>query len=65
MLLINVSDFKNIDAALKHYKRKFEKTGTTKELRDRKTFVKPSVKRRSEVNKAKYVQSKFGNNDND
>jgi small subunit ribosomal protein S21 len=65
MLNINVSDFKSLDQALKSYKRKFEKTGTVRELRSRQEFVKPSIKRRSEVNKAKYIQKTYRNNDND
>lgn len=65
MLHIKVSDFKSLDQALKVYKRKFEKTGAVKELRSRQEFVKPSVERRTEVNKAKYIQTKYRNNDND
>ena len=34
------------------------KIGIVKELRERQTFTKPSVKRRAEVLKAKYVESK-------
>jgi len=52
-----------IEKALKTLKRKFDKTKTLRQLRDRKEFVKKSVKRRAEINKAKYVQEKFGNND--
>jgi small subunit ribosomal protein S21 len=65
MLNIKVSDFKSLEQALKVYKRKFEKTKTVKELRSRQEFVKPSVKRRSEVNKAKYIQKTYRNNDID
>lgn len=54
MLIINVKDSPSIDRALKKYKRKFERSGTLKELRRRKHFVKPSVARRTEVLKAKY-----------
>ena len=35
---------------------KFEKTGVVRELRSRKQFEKPSVKRRNEIKKAIYVQ---------
>lgn len=65
MLNINVSDFKSLDQALKVYKRKFDKIGITRELRSREEFVKPSVKRRDEVKKAKHIQSKYRNNGND
>jgi small subunit ribosomal protein S21 len=44
------------------YKNKTNKIGTVRELRDRQEFVKPSVKRRAEVLKAKYMEKKFNNN---
>ena len=46
----------NIERALKKFKRKFEKTGTVRELRARKNFEKPSVKNRIAHQKAVYVQ---------
>ena len=62
MIYINVKDNENLDKALKKYKRKFEKIGIGKELRRRKEFVKPSVERRTEIKKAKYIQHKFLDN---
>ena len=44
--------------ALKLYKNKHNKIGIVKELRNRQTFTKPSVERRTEMLKAKYVESK-------
>ena len=60
MLIIDVKDGESIDRALKKYKRKFERAGMIKELRRRKHFVKPSVKRRTEVLKAIYRLQKYG-----
>ncbi len=60
MLIIDVKDGESIDRALKKYKRKFERSGVIKELRRRKHFVKPSVKRRTEVLKAIYKNEKYG-----
>ena len=34
----------------------FDKTGTKRALQSRKQFVKPSVKRRAEIQKAQYIQ---------
>lgn len=65
MLYTDVTKFKNIEQALRAYKKKFDKVGVVKELRDRKEFVKPSVKRRAELTKAKYVQKKYRSNDED
>jgi small subunit ribosomal protein S21 len=56
MIIINVGN--SIEQALKQYKNKHNKLGITKELRNRQTFTKPSVKRRTEILKAKYVESK-------
>ena len=56
MIIVQVKEGENIERALKKFKRKFEKTGIIRELRSRKTFEKPSVKRREQRNKAIYVQ---------
>jgi len=56
MLIIPVKEGENIERALKKFKRKFEKTGTVKELRDRQAFTKPSIRKREKVKKAVYVQ---------
>ncbi len=62
MIIIDVTKFGSIEQALKMYKNKTNKIGTIRELRDRAEFVKPSVKRRAEVLKAKYIEKKFNNN---
>jgi small subunit ribosomal protein S21 len=56
MIIVPVKEGENIDRALKRFKRKFEKTGVIKELRERQAFTKPSMKRRQEMIKAKYIQ---------
>lgn len=56
MIIIPVKEGENIDRALKKYKRKFEKTGTMRELRARQRFTKPSVIEREQRKKAIYVQ---------
>jgi small subunit ribosomal protein S21 len=57
MIIIDVKN-RPIEQVLKLYKNKHNKLGIVKELRDRQTFTKPSVKRRTEVLKAQYVESK-------
>ncbi|MCL4145352.1 UNVERIFIED_CONTAM: hypothetical protein GTU68_033277 [Idotea baltica] len=59
MLIIEVKE-DSIDRALKKYKRKYDQTKTLKNLRNRKHFIKPSIKRRQEVLKASYRLKKFG-----
>jgi small subunit ribosomal protein S21 len=56
MLIIDVKEGDNIERALKKFKRKFEKTGTMRQLRSRQAFVKPSIVRRTQMRKAAYVQ---------
>ena len=56
MIIVPVKEGENIDRALKKFKRKFEKTGVVRELRDRQAYIKPSVRRREEVKKAIYIQ---------
>jgi len=56
MIIVPVKEGESIDRALKKYKRKFEKTGVVKELRERQKFTKPSVIKREEIRKAIYVQ---------
>ena len=56
MIVVPIKEGENIERALKKFKRKFEKTGTIKELRGRQAYVKPSVKKRQERMKAMYIQ---------
>ncbi|MCK5079143.1 MAG: 30S ribosomal protein S21 [Bacteroidales bacterium] len=56
MIIIPVKEGENIDKALKKFKRKFEKTGVVKELRERQKFTKPSIKNREMKLKAIYIQ---------
>jgi small subunit ribosomal protein S21 len=56
MIIVPIKEGESIDRALKKYKRKFEKTGVVKELRERQKYTKPSIKNRQEKLKAIYVQ---------
>lgn len=60
MLIINIKDNESIDRALKRYKKKFERTGTMRQLRARTAFEKPSVRRRFEVLRAVYKEKTYG-----
>ena len=42
----------NINKALKQFKIKFKKTGVLKELKERKNYTKPSLKRRIQKDEA-------------
>jgi small subunit ribosomal protein S21 len=56
MIIVPVKEGESIDRSLKKLKRKFEKTGVVKELRNRQKFTKPSVVSREQRLKAIYVQ---------
>ena len=56
MLIVQLKEGDTLEKALKKFKKKFEKTGVVKELRERQKFTKPSVKHRETVNKAIYIQ---------
>jgi len=56
MIVVPLKEGENIERALKKFKRKFEKTGVVKELRERQAFTKPSVKKREQMKKAIYIQ---------
>ena len=46
----------SVEKALKLYKSKIIKTKQSSQLVERKEFVKPSVKNRKQLLKAKYIQ---------
>ncbi|MBL4708719.1 MAG: 30S ribosomal protein S21 [Flavobacteriales bacterium] len=56
MLIVPVKEGENIERALKKFKKKFERTGTVKQLRARQQFDKPSILRREEIKKAIYKE---------
>ena len=56
MIIVPIKEGENIERALKRFKRKFEKTGTMREVRRRQAFSKPSVVKREQQMKAVYIQ---------
>ncbi|WP_418495716.1 30S ribosomal protein S21 [Coprobacter sp.] len=56
MIVVPVKEGENIEKALKKFKRKFEKTGVIKELRNRQAFEKPSIANRKKIMRAIYIQ---------
>lgn len=63
MLIVEVNDKQPIERALKVLKRKWDKTKTLKELRDRKEFIPKSDRKRSAKSRAAYIQKKYRSND--
>lgn len=61
MLIIEIGKNENIERALKTLKSKVMKTKQQKILFERKEYVKPSVRKRTEKLKAIYTQQKIGN----
>lgn len=58
MIIINVKGG-NIEGALKEYKRKVQSTKQIEALRDRQTFIKPSVRKRLQNEEAKRKNKLF------
>lgn len=56
MLILEAKDCENIDKALKKYKKKFERSKTLIQLRERQAFTKKSIVQRKKVQKAAYRQ---------
>ena len=52
MLIIKIGKKENINQALKRFKRKVSKSKMMKEIRERKNFMKPSMKKRVKKLKA-------------
>lgn len=57
MLIIKVKEGEKIERALKRMKRKYRNTKVLQNLRDRRYYSKPSVRRRQQIQKASYIQS--------
>lgn len=56
MLIIDTRESDSLDKALKKYKKKYEKAGILRELRNRQTFTKKSVIRRNTILKAAFIE---------
>ncbi|MDO5035506.1 MAG: 30S ribosomal protein S21 [Porphyromonas sp.] len=56
MIIVPIKKGENIERALKKFKRKFDRTGTMRKLREGRYFKKPSAVKRRQMEKARYVQ---------
>ncbi len=63
MLIVEVNAKQPIERALKVLKKKWDKSKAMKILKEKKEFTKKCVKRRSEIDRAKYIQKKYRTND--
>lgn len=59
MLIVNVN--KDIEKALKQYKRKVFRTKQSRKINEKRYFTKKSVIRREEKRNAEYVERTYGN----
>ena len=62
MIIVKVENG-NIEKALKIFKRKCLSAKILQELKDRQFYTKPSIKKRINKNKAKYIQKTYRNID--
>tara|TARA_B100000927_G_scaffold81125_1_gene64976 strand:+ start:404 stop:601 length:198 start_codon:yes stop_codon:yes gene_type:complete len=56
MIIVKIKKGDNFQKALKQFKHKVNKSRTLKEYRSRQEFVKPSVIKRNQKQRAKYIQ---------
>ena len=52
----------DINAAIGKWKRAVKDAGVIETLKDRKEYIKESVKRRAEIDRAKYMQKIYDQN---
>lgn len=55
MIIVPIKEGENVERALKKFKKKFEKTGVVKQLRNRQKYSKPSEVNRQSKLKSIYV----------
>ena len=63
MIIIKQKNGENIERMLKRFKKKLDNVKTSKELKDRKEYIKPSVKKRKIKQKAIYIEKIKNNSD--
>jgi small subunit ribosomal protein S21 len=59
MLIVEVKN-DNVEKAIRKLRKKVIQTKQLKNLKERKEYTKKSVKRRNEIQKASYIQKKYG-----
>ena len=62
MIIIEIKNGENLDRALKTLKSKVIKTRQNQKLVEKKEYVKKSVRRRNQIQKAIYTQKKKQSN---
>ncbi len=58
MLIVKIDKKTNLEKALRKLKTKVIKTKQQRRLRELQSFTKPSHKKRLQIQKAKYIQKK-------
>ena len=59
MLIIEGKKNESIERILKRYKSKVSRTKVIKNFRDKKIFIKKSARKRTEKQKAIYIENKY------
>jgi len=47
----------DITSAIQHWKKMLKESGNLQKLKDGKEFIKPSITRRKQIDRAKYINS--------
>ncbi len=56
---INIKDNEPLEKALRRFKKKIEREGTLRQVKARKHYEKPSVKKRRKIREARKKKRKF------
>ena len=56
---INIKDNEPLERALRRFKKKIEREGTLRQVKARKHYEKPSVKKRRKIREARKKKKKF------
>ena len=56
---INIKDNEPLERALRRFKKKIEREGTLRQVKARKHYEKPSVKKRRKIREARKKKRKF------
>ena len=56
---INIKDNEPLERALRRFKKKIEREGTLRQVKARKHYEKPSVKKRRKIREARKKKKRF------
>lgn len=56
MIVIEVKEYESVERAIKRFKKKVDQVKILKEIKNRRYYIKPSLRRKEAKLKARYTQ---------